>query len=358
LRWMCERCLDSMAKFTMNEILVKVMEENRELNIENRNMAYRIGKLEKENEIVRGRMAEMVRVTTVETAEEMCVVPATPTPISPIPLDHMITITNKKVEQTQSPAKNRNVVILSPVDNSKRMDIIKEMKKNVNAADLNIKIQGVETTAKGNVIVTCGNTASQNKLRDAIKSKVPNVKTTVSDEKKFRLHTVVYGENAFDLPEDGTLIENEFIHSNNINTLGGNFYLKLVERNFSNYHQSVQLVFECDIDTKEYLLKSKGGKVIINWEVKQIKPHIRVLHCFKCQGYGHKGAECKGDLTCRNCSMRHHTNDCYTEYNKCTNCVKNNAKFNTNLDYRHIAHDAHKCNVYNKIWEQQMKKFD
>jgi hypothetical protein len=60
------------------------------------------------------------------------------------------------------------------------------------------------------------------------------------------------------------------------------------------------------------------------YPAEKYTPQYQITQCFKCQGYGHRAAHCRGKETCAKCSKDHSTKECPNDVDiKCVNCGDN-----------------------------------
>lgn len=83
----------------------------------------------------------------------------------------------------------------------------------------------------------------------------------------------------------------------------------------------------------------------IGWKTCKVYEDIYIRICTKCNGYGHKYTECRGQVTCRVCGGNHYQKDCDKNHKCCSNCKFSNEKYNTNYDITHVA-NSEECSVY------------
>nr|CAI5821418.1 unnamed protein product [Callosobruchus analis] len=80
---------------------------------------------------------------------------------------------NKKISYRDIAArnKNKNQLVLTPVDKSKGVDMQKEVRRLLNPGELQVNIDSVKTTAVGNVVISCDSEDSLNKIKSRISNK-------------------------------------------------------------------------------------------------------------------------------------------------------------------------------------------
>lgn len=94
------------------------------------------------------------------------------------------------------------------------------------------------------------------------------------------------------------------------------------------------------------------------WKRCRVFDGLQVLRCFKCNGFNHKGADCKAAVvTCPICSGAHELKDCKAEKKKCSNCEKLRNEKNADIDVNHAVWSS-ECPVYRKQQERRNKLVD
>jgi hypothetical protein len=76
---------------------------------------------------------------------------------------------------------------------------------------------------------------------------------------------------------------------------------------------------------------------------KDVVENVKVVRCFKCNGFGHVNKVCGAKVTCGFCGGEHHHTQCQSTRPKCVNCCKANVKYGLKLEVEHAAVNLQKC---------------
>lgn len=93
------------------------------------------------------------------------------------------------------------------------------------------------------------------------------------------------------------------------------------------------VILSCDLKSMNNILKRQRLK--IGWENCIVHEHINLYRCFRCNRYGHDGADCRSNITCPRCSEPHEVKECKSRIMCCSNCKEFNEKNNTELITNH-----------------------
>ncbi|CAG9825842.1 unnamed protein product [Phaedon cochleariae] len=112
-------------------------------------------------------------------------------------------------------------------------------------------------------------------------------------------------------------------------------------------------VIECKPNIRNIILNRK--KLYLGWSACPVRDHVRILRCFKCQGFGHMASVCKNKAACSRCTGEHDTKDCTNNGRpSCINCIR--AKVNEEECF-HEACD-NKCVTYNRRLQAHINNTD
>lgn len=88
-----------------------------------------------------------------------------------------------------------------------------------------------------------------------------------------------------------------------------------------------------EISIEKFKIVMSIGSILVNTKNCKTYEHLELLHCNKCQKYGHVKKFCASkEFICGNCSENHQTIDCANRDKwKCVNCANlNDPKVKTN----------------------------
>jgi hypothetical protein len=87
-------------------------------------------------------------------------------------------------------------------------------------------------------------------------------------------------------------------------------------------HQSI-IVFTEDAEAADRCIVNHFLIDRQSFEREKYAPHLRVIQCRKCHGFGHMAAKCDKNEQCGKCSHNHATAECTSNERKCINCKAN-----------------------------------
>lgn len=241
-----------------------------------------------------------------------------------------------------SAVKNTNIGVKqnSPVlfikSSDVKINVMNEIKNNVNPRELNISVNKTKPI-KGGMLINCEDMNSLNKLKSAVINKFGN-KFSVSEPKKFNPRMLIKNVNK-------NITHNDSI----VQEICGNFEnleqddIKIVTKIVRKYTQNI--VIEVSPTTRK-LIMSKGY-IFVGWEKYYVDDYVRVLRCYRCQRYGHTRNDCQTSIPicCPLCTENHEQKECVAVIKKCNNCVLYNSKSKSELPTDHACYDSH-CPVY------------
>lgn len=219
-----------------------------------------------------------------------------------------------------------------------KINVINEIKNNVNPRELDISVNGAKPI-KGGMLVNCEDINSLNKLKSAVINKFGS-KFSVSEQKKFNPRLLIKNVNKNMTDNDNIVQE---ICGNNIFENLEQVDIKIVTKIVRKYSQN--LVIEVSPSTRK-LIMSKGY-LFIGWEKYYVEDYMRVLRCYRCQRYGHMRKDCQTSVPvcCPVCTENHEQKECLAANKKCNNCVLYNSKNKSELPTDHACYDSC-CPVY------------
>lgn len=211
-------------------------------------------------------------------------------------------------------------------------DILVEMKKVIpQPKEAGINVEEFARISGGRIRVVCRTLQEADKLISLLKASA-NLDGEVESLRRPRL--AIYG-----VPKEVDKDELERI----LNSEG----LGEAEVKFKFGHKDakgVNWVIEVHHASREAFLTR--ARIQIGWISCLIKPHAKLIHCYKCQLYGHLQASCSASgPTCRWCAGAHRGEACKEKHNKavykCAGCIKNKM-----ASKNHASGDSAKCGYY------------
>jgi hypothetical protein len=129
----------------------------------------------------------------------------------------------------------------------------------------------------------------------------------------------------------------------------------MIEIRFDKTKDEVALLIWFLVDHSVYK-RLIEGEVYIGWSRCKAYEKFGVFRCYKCNKYGHKANDCKGEVTCPICSEKHVLKECKNNTKKCVNCTNANEKLKLKLNTDHEVWDRN-CASFIRILETQKRKF-
>jgi hypothetical protein len=70
------------------------------------------------------------------------------------------------------------------------------------------------------------------------------------------------------------------------------------------------------------------------YRAERYTPHLQIIQCYKCYGYGHRAHQCRHEQNCGKCGETHETKSCTNDRIKCINCGENHLAWAHNCSKR------------------------
>jgi hypothetical protein len=278
--------------------------------------------------------------------------------------------TERRGEQLTEPKQNmcevvhrKGTLIVKPKegDNSKPDKLTKMIKENVNPAELQAEVISIKETKTGNVIIECPNITSARKIQTRMEEKIGEKVSVTETEKKFQIKVETSDTEMIELMQNmnNEEIEKEVMKHNNLGILREKLHVKIKMKRVSRKADWARVIFEVNETTRDYIMKKKDGKLAMGWEMCDVQKYTEVIHCYKCQAYGHKANRCKAlGMYCKFCANNHDWAQCRSTNPYCVNCNRWNRNNPTEppLNCYHRAHSG-ACVIFQNTKERlEMKQ--
>ncbi|KAH0815742.1 hypothetical protein GEV33_007049 [Tenebrio molitor] len=233
----------------------------------------------------------------------------------------------------------KDVVILQPKVLQDSLSTMKNLKEQINLAEVGVGITKIKHLKNGGISVACNNADERIKLETEAKKKLGDaysVKKTILYNPKIKI--VGFSE---ELNEEN--LRNCLIQQNlSLKNISGTFKLITCKKMKKNYLAIIE------VDPLTFADFMKMESVCIGWNICKVYEHVNVLRCFKCGGFNHTSEKCKEDVSkCLNCCGEGHDEKDCNNNSVCVNCLKLNKSNNLNLKVDHSRFN-YSCEVYKK----------
>ena len=298
----------------------------------------------------KGEEAEVAETEVAETDVAVAVTEfVTPKASFAKVVQQRIVITEEEQKQKQS-KKPDPVVVIKPKAGVAVENARMEVQKKVSSKNMNV--QRVYTNKNGEVVVALKDKASVQVLQENVMKQLgERYDVQLRDSLKPTIKIIGMPEEM----EEDELRETLVDHNDSFGNLK-HFKLFKSYRNEKWSYNNNNAIVELDADT--YFKVLDAGKVNCGWKRCRVFDGLQVLRCFKCNGFNHKGADCKAAVvTCAICSGPHEPKNCKAESAKCSNCEKLKNEKNVDIDVNHAAWSS-ECPVYRKQQARRNKLVD
>jgi hypothetical protein len=278
------------------------------------------------------------------------------TPIKQIPgkgLYSAVVASTPTIKHKESP---NNILIVKPTNNDDKVNMMNMLKQSVKPTALKTNIVSCTQKQSGTVVIQCQDDISCTTLQESINTEL-NDKVNVykAKVKKARLEFSVYHDET-ELPESLDVIAETIIEQNQLHEYIQDCHLKVLKvRKLA--HMDI-VIIEVSKDTKDFIQK-RNNKLGFGWINVKLREHVHIIHCYKCQKYGHTQKDCKSPHSnCGRCGYEHDTKECECDVIYCINCHHHNEMYGTTFDCNHKAHDKIKCKVYSNTKDRVRKRYE
>lgn len=240
------------------------------------------------------------------------------------------------------------VVVVKPTKPGINLGSKEKVKRQVDPAELGIGIKNMKETKDGAVIIKVRNEEEANKLKSSLEPKIrADYQTTVPIKKNPRFKIVGIEEQY----DEETFISK--LKQQNPEAIGIKSEIKIIV--MKKMVKTFLAIIECDPSTFSRVMSGNEGRLFIGCRSCRCFEYIQVFRCYKCNKYGHKASDCKGQKTCGRCgNSDHETKDCKLEP-ECINCRLHNDINQLNLSTSHTSFDI-KCATYLRYQERERQK--
>nr|CAI5853738.1 unnamed protein product [Callosobruchus analis] len=171
---------------------------------------------------------------------------------------------NKKISYRDIAArnKNKNQLVLTPVDKSKGVDMQKEVRRLLNPGELQVNIDSVKTTAVGNVVISCDSEDSLNKIKSSLESKCSG-EVRMHLPKKILPKVCVKGISNKDLNKDDQAILAEIIARNGMQAYSEGFVRIVKKLDVKNRNGYSDVVIEVSHPVRDIIVRLQSEEDVL-----------------------------------------------------------------------------------------------
>nr|CAH7755763.1 unnamed protein product [Callosobruchus chinensis] len=205
----------------------------------------------------------------------------------------------------KQPKKESAILLVNTSDHNDNTNVMDHIKRNINPAELNIRIDGTRKTKNG-VAVYCDNASDVNKLENALKTKLGST-YQIHQPKKFNPRMIISNVTLGDELNNDEAITSDIIGLNDLKEIESSqikIITKLKTRN-NDHH----IVIEVPPDVRNQFVRT--GHVYLSWGRYVVADHLNVIQCRRCFSFGHYEKDCRSTSpVCGKCAGNHQNVTC------------------------------------------------
>nr|CAH7714382.1 unnamed protein product [Callosobruchus chinensis] len=198
----------------------------------------------------------------------------------------------------KQPKKESAILLVNTSDHNDNTNVMDHIKRNINPAELNIRIDGTRKTKSG-VAVYCDNASDVNKLENALKTKLGST-YQIHQPKKFNPRMIISNVTLGDELNNDEAITSDIIGLNDLKEIESSqikIITKLKTRN-NDHH----IVIEVPPDVRNQFVRT--GHVYLSWGRYVVADHLNVIQCRRCFSFGHYEKDCRSTSpVCGKCAV-------------------------------------------------------
>ncbi|MEL7079522.1 MAG: hypothetical protein AAGM46_26880 [Cyanobacteria bacterium J06582_2] len=220
--------------------------------------------------------------------------------------------------------KEKHLLVINSSNN-----IDQEQRKEILHATGGVQIVNTKFNGKS-MTMNFSSKADKEKVENSLRGNLTNI--NVESVKKWKPRIMIKDVPIEAYQTDGALIaslieKNDYLKGNETD-------MKVISCRPGRSGKRGDYVIQCEPNVRAKM-KSKGDKVSLYWEIRDVVDYLRPTICYKCQGYRHTAKSCRhSQEVCKKCAGPHKSKECTSTEIKCVNCMKKS------LPHDHLAHSA------------------
>ena len=251
-------------------------------------------------------------------------------------------------KESRNAESEETVIIISPVSDRDRKAVEAKLH------DRNIKVKKFIKKQNGDIVIQCRDRKSSENALTIARQEVHPARIH-QEIAKSKLEFVIDSRDTVP-PMDGNELAEELIQQNGLRQYISeeNLYLRVIARKQT--RRGTLVIVLVDSMTKKYLQLGRRGTIAwenVNYEIKD---HVNIMYCYRCQFYGHTQQNCRNNVHCKYCGWDHGIQECNSTEQFCINCHVQNQRYNRGLDCQHTAHHKTLCQTYKEVWNKEYNK--
>ena len=231
-------------------------------------------------------------------------------------------------------------VIVKPKSAQENKQTKSDILRNFNPINSDINISKIKHIKDGGLLVSCQTTEETQKFKQIAQEKLSNQ----YDVRKLKgLHPRLRIVGLTDKLDQDTICN--LVVKQNRELFSENSDCKIIKiwptKNNKNVFQAI-----LQLNIPAYNKVIDNGYLLVGLDICTVYA-IEILRCFNCNGFNHSKGNCKNNLSCPKCSMKHNVDSCQAVKLKCSNCLVLSEKpRDSNINIEHAAWDYVKCQSY------------
>jgi hypothetical protein len=231
--------------------------------------------------------------------------------------------------------KTKNLIVIKPIiETIDCNQTIKMAEKIVNSNKLKVGVKRIKSVSKGAILLECDDRQEMETFINKINE---NSTEIIAAKPKTQTPKIVIKGVSGDVKGEElikTIIETigDYFETSSEEDIEKELKIKFKFRRKHNSSENT-CVLEISPKLRDEVFR-KLNKIRIGWKIHSFETYINIIHCFKCNGFGHITKVCAQQDSCGHCGQTVHKTNAYTQPKSshfCTNCDRYNKKTKTSM---------------------------